>query len=66
LRHDWEWGLTFRTATEDPAPLCFGCEGSRAFPFLENFRGLERDSLWILWGASRSVPGDILARRRAA
>jgi hypothetical protein len=55
LRHDWELGLTFRTATEDPAQLCFGCGGSRAFPLLENFRGPERDSLWILWGAIQSV-----------
>ena len=39
LRHDWELGLTFRTATEDPAQLCFGCEGSRAFPCWRTFAG---------------------------
>jgi hypothetical protein len=50
LRRDWSWGVQVVSATADPGQACFGCTGSKAFPLAREYRGPERDSVWILWG----------------
>jgi hypothetical protein len=50
LRRDWSWGVQLVSATSDPGPACFECTGSKAFPLTREYRGPERDSVWILWG----------------
>jgi hypothetical protein len=50
LRRDWSWGVQVVSATLDPGQACYGCIGSKAFPLAREYRGPERDSVWILWG----------------
>jgi hypothetical protein len=52
LRADWRWGVQVVSATSDPAKACFGCSGSRAFPLAPEYRGPDRDSVWLLWGGN--------------
>jgi hypothetical protein len=62
LRRDWRWGVQVVSATSDPGPACFGCTGSKAFPLAKEYRGPERDSVWILWGGH--ALGDSTVRQR--
>lgn len=50
LRADWRWGIQVVSATADPGKACFGCTGSKAFRLAPEYRGPERDSVWLLWG----------------
>lgn len=50
LRRDWRWGVQVVSATSDPGLACHGCTGSKAFPLAREYRGPERDSVWLLWG----------------
>jgi len=50
LRSNWRWGVQVVSATSDPGPACHGCIGSKAFPLAPEYRGPERDSVWLLWG----------------
>lgn len=50
LRSDWRWGVQVVSATSDPGSACHGCTGSKAFPLAREYRGPERDSVWLLWG----------------
>jgi hypothetical protein len=57
LRPDWRWGVQVVSATSNPLEACTGCVGSKAFPLAREFRGPERDSVWLLWGGgSMSEP----------
>jgi hypothetical protein len=56
LRSDWRWGVQVVSATSDPGEACFGCTGSKAFPLAPEYRGPERDSVWLVWGGS-SISG---------
>jgi hypothetical protein len=55
LKRNWNWGVQVVSATSDPREACFGCVGSKAFPLAPEYRGPDRDSVWLLWG------GDSLA-----
>jgi hypothetical protein len=50
LRSNWRWVVQVISATSDPADACSDCIGSEAFPLAPEYRGPERDSLWLLWG----------------
>ena len=50
LRSDWRWGVQVVSATSDPGQACHGCTGSKAFPLAREYRGPERDSVWLVWG----------------
>jgi hypothetical protein len=50
LRRDWRWGLQIISATSDPREACFDCTGSKAFSLAPEYRGPERDSVWVMWG----------------
>lgn len=50
LRSDWRWGVQVVSATSDPGDACYGCIGSQAFPLAREYRGPERDSVWLVWG----------------
>jgi hypothetical protein len=52
LRPDWRWGLQVVSATSDPVEACFGCVGSKAFPLASQYRGPDRDSVWLIWGGN--------------
>jgi hypothetical protein len=52
LRPDWRWGVQVVSATSDPVEACFGCSGSKAFPLAPEYRGPERDSVWLIWGGN--------------
>jgi hypothetical protein len=57
LKRDWRWGVQVVSATSDPREACFGCVGSKAFPLAREYRGPERDSIWLMWrGDSISGP----------
>jgi hypothetical protein len=56
LRSDWRWGVQVVSATSDPGEACFGCTGSKAFPLAPEYRGPERDSVWLVWGGN-SISG---------
>ena len=62
LRRDWSWGVQVVSATADPGQACFGCTGSKAFPLAREYRGPERDSVWVLWGGH--AIGDTAAGQR--
>ena len=50
LRSDWRWGVQVVSATSDPGDACSDCVGSKAFPLAREYRGPERDSVWLVWG----------------
>ena len=50
LRSDWRWGVQVVSATSDPGRACHDCTGSKAFPLAREYRGPERDSVWLVWG----------------
>jgi hypothetical protein len=50
LRSDWHWSVQVVSATSDPGEACFACAGSKAFPLAEEYRGPDRDSVWLIWG----------------
>jgi hypothetical protein len=50
LKRDWDWDVQVVSATSDPKEACFGCVGSKAFPLAAEYRGPERDSVWLVWG----------------
>jgi hypothetical protein len=50
LRPDWRWGVQVVSATLNPADACSDCSGSKAFPLAPEYRGPERDSVWLIWG----------------
>ena len=52
LRPDWWWGVQIVSATLDPADACSGCSGSKAFSLAPEYRGPERDSVWLIWGGN--------------
>ena len=52
LRGDWSWGFELIAATEDPARVCFGCYGSKAFALPADLRAAGGDSLWLVWGGN--------------
>lgn len=52
LRKDWGYSVDIRPDTTDPRRLCFGCAGSRAFPLAREFRTLQADSVYVVWGGS--------------
>jgi len=52
LREDWRWGVDIHAATTDPRLQCFGCFGSRAFALAADFRPVNRDSIWVVWGGN--------------
>lgn len=50
LRSDWRWGVQVVSATSDPGRACHECTGSKAFPLAREYRGPDRDSVWLVWG----------------
>jgi hypothetical protein len=50
LRSEWYWGVQVVSATSDPREACFTCTGSQAFHLAPEYRGPERDSIWLMWG----------------
>jgi len=50
LRNDWRWGVQVISATSDPRDACSDCVGSKAFSLAREYRGPERDSVWLVWG----------------
>lgn len=52
LRPDWQWGISFQRADEDPTATCFGCMGSRAYGLDPTLQESPADSLWVWWGGN--------------
>ncbi|MDX1624676.1 MAG: hypothetical protein R3199_11940 [Gemmatimonadota bacterium] len=50
MRPDFRWGVDFFRLQDDPARLCFGCQGSESFPILFEARRNPEESVWITWG----------------
>lgn len=55
LRSDWRWGVQVVSATADPGDACSDCVGSKAFPLAREYRGPERDSVWLVWGGQATT-----------
>ncbi len=52
LLGDWRWNFAIAFETADPARVCLGCVGSRAFAVADPWRTAGHDSLWIVWGGN--------------
>jgi len=52
LRSDWAYGVDIKPDTADPRRFCLGCAGSKAFPLAPEFRTLQADSVYLVWGGN--------------